>query len=100
MESIRESCSALCSAMCKNLTAAACGHSLAKAVLLLAGALFGLIGTKHFVHLPFVVWYSTTVSRTPSLTETPRIASIRTAVVDKFCLAAVRKDASAKPTKY
>jgi len=53
--------SAFCSAAGKNLAAVLRRHSLTEAMLLLAMTLLGLIRTNHFVHLPFVVWYSTAV---------------------------------------
>ena len=45
--------SALCSAAGEDLAAVGGGHSLAEAVLFLALALLGLIGTKHLGLTPF-----------------------------------------------
>ena len=52
-ELVAQLSSALCSAACENLAAVSSGHSLAEAVLFLALALLGLIGTKHLGLTPF-----------------------------------------------
>ena len=53
VELVGEACSALCSAACEDLAAVGGGHSLAEAVLFLALALLGLVGTKHLGLTPF-----------------------------------------------
>lgn len=45
-------CSALCSAVSKNIAAASCCHSLSEAVFLFTMALFGLIGANSHLHTP------------------------------------------------
>ena len=50
---VGEASSAFCSAASEDLAAVGGGHSLAEAVLFLALALLGLIGTKHLGLTPF-----------------------------------------------
>ena len=56
--SISQSFSAFCASSLQYVSAVCGSHSLSEAVLLLSLTLFGLIGSKHFVHLLNLVFKS------------------------------------------